>query len=51
MALSNFAEFAARAARRRDDRRAIRGKNVRRIAVKDLTSDFGFKGGSVDFKP
>jgi len=34
MAGSNFAEVAARATRRRDDKREISGKNVRRVVEK-----------------
>jgi len=43
MAWINFAEVAARAARRRDGGGSISGKNVRRVAENYLTSDFGFK--------
>jgi len=48
MAWINFAEVAARATRRRDDRRGTRGKNVRRVAKNYPTSDFGFKAIEVD---
>ena len=44
MARSNFAEVAARAtraARRRDDKRDISSKNVRRVTEK--SSNFGFR--------
>ena len=41
MARSNFAEVAARATRRRDDKRDISSKNVRRVTEK--SSNFGFR--------
>lgn len=44
MAWSNFAEVAARATRRRDDRPSISAKNVRRLTNNYLTSVFGFSG-------
>jgi|GEM_PF-6494562 len=41
MAWKIFAEVAARATRRRDARRGINSKNVRRVA--DKLSNFGFR--------
>jgi|GEM_PF-1785808 len=41
MVRSDFAEVAARATRRRDDKRGISSKNVRRVAEK--SSNFGFR--------